>query len=398
MLCSFGEAYYRDTTSTLVLPTDDYHSLFSAGGAEEFHVWAVSDIPGFGVGVVCEATLTDKSEDGDLRIMGFEVEFIPDRRPRKVVDGVAPPPTGTNEVTLTYSDSTIKCYDYSRTLGFKKTAQAKYTSACLTQVICLHEGRGLQKFFTASTDGHLVLWEWPQRNYVPPGTFDTLHPSGDIQVLELKLISRLKLHQSSISALAIQHLTLISQAGGLLVATAGDDNALCITFFHNLSATKQIIIPSAHAAGITGIAFKSDVTGGMAEDKWYQLWTVGGDQRVKRWTIEFGHVDENAKPTMENGLNMRVWPQDKEDDVWCSVADPGGLVEWRDNCEEDHVLVYGNGMEVFKLKDGFPNGDGMRWVGFIKEEPKRRWSEEKDDDEEEWLETGRVVRKMITNV
>jgi WD40 repeat protein len=378
--------------------TEEYHSLFSAGGTEEFHVWAISDIPGFGVGVLCEATLTDKSEDGDLRIMGFQVEFIPDWRPRKIVEGVAPPPTGKNQVTLIYSDSTIKCYDYSRTLGFKKIAQAKYTSACLTQAICLREGRGLQKFFTASTDGHLALWEWPQRNYVPPGTFGTLPAAEDIPILELKLISRLKLHQSSISALTIQHLTLISQPGGLLVATAGDDNSLCITFFHNFLATKQIIIPCAHAAGITGLAFKSDVTGGLAEDRWYQLWTIGGDQRIKRWTIEFGHIDVDLKPTMENGLNMRIWAQDEGDDVWCSVADPGGLLEWRDNWEEDYVLVYGNGMEVFKLKDGFPNGDGIKWMGYIKEEPKRRCSEEDDDHEKEWLGTGEVVRKTITNI
>jgi WD repeat-containing protein 6 len=355
--------------------TEEYHSLFSAGGNEEFHVWAVSEIPGFGVGVVCEATLMDKSEDGDLRIMGAEAEFIPDRRPRKVVDGVAAAPLGTNEITLIYSDSTIKRYHYSRTLGFQKIAQVRYSSACLTQVVSLRQGRGLQKFFTASTDGHLALWECPPRKFNPTGSFDVSHISGDTPVLptlELKLILCLKLHQSSISALAIQHLTLIPQMGCLLAVTAGDDNALAITFFHNLLPTKRIIIPSAHGAGITGLTFKSDVTGGMAEHKWSQLWTVGGDQRVKRWTIEFGHIDGDANPNMENGLNMRVWARDEGDDVWCSVADPGGLVDWRDNWEEDHVLVYGNGMEVFKLKDGFPNGDGVRWVGFIKDEPKRR--------------------------
>jgi WD repeat-containing protein 6 len=381
--------------------TEEYHSLFSAGGAEEFYVWAVSDIPGFGVGVVCEATLTDQSEDHDLRIMGFDVEFIPDRRPHKILDGEPSNLMGKNEITLIYSDSTIKCYEYSRTLGFQKTAQGKYTSACLTQVVYLREGRGLRKFFTASTDGHLALWEYPPRRFHPAGSFGVSHLPDDAPVLptpEVKLVLRLKVHQSSISALAIQHLTLISQMSGLLVATAGDDNALAISFFHNLLPMKCIIIPSAHAAGITGLAFKSDFTGGMAEDKWYQLWTVGGDQRVKRWTIEFRHVDEGAKATMENGLNMRVWAQDEGDDVWCSVADPGGLVEWRDNWEEDHVLVYGNGMEVFKPKDGFPNGDGMRWFGFFKEEPKRRWSEEDGDDDEEDLGNGKVMRKTITNV
>jgi len=372
--------------------TEEYHSLFSAGGNEEFHVWAVSEIPGFGVGVVCEATLMDKSEDGDLRIMGAAVEFTPDRSPRKVVAGVAQAPVGSNEITLIYSDSTIKRYNYSRTLGFQKIAQVRYSSACLTQVVNLRQGQDLQKFFTASTDGHLTLWECPPRKFSPTGFCDVSHISGDTPVLptpELKLILCLKLHQSSISALAIQHLTLIPQMGCILAVTAGDDNALAITFFYNLLPTKRIIIPSAHGASITGLTFKSDVTGGMEEHKWSQLWTVGGDQRVKRWTIELDHIDGDAKPNMENGLNMRAWAQDDGDDVWCSVADPGGLVNWRDNWEEDHVLVYGNGMEVFKLKDGFPNGDGMRWVGFIGDEPKRRWLE--GDDEEEDIGSSEVI-------
>lgn len=376
--------------------TDDYHSLFSAGGAEEFHVWAVSNIPGFGVGVVCEATLEDLSEDRDLRIMGFDVVFIYDRRARGIGDGGGP--RGKNAITIIYSDSMIKCYDYSRTLGFKKTAQGKYTSACLIQAVCLRQSSRLQAFFTTSTDGHLALWE--RQHHAHSGRFmygdrplpdDAPFPS----VPELKLVLRLKLHQSSISALAIQHLGLLLDSGGLLVATAGDDNALCITFFYKVKPVKSIIIPSAHAAGITGLAFKSDVTGGKWEDKWVQLWTVGGDQRVKRWTIEFGLADMEPKATMENGLNMRVLGQDEGDDVWCSVADPGGLVEWRDNWEEDHVLVYGNGMEAFKLKDGFPNGIGMRWVGFIKEEPNRIWSEDDEEDDVEEDLSLKIARHSI---
>jgi WD repeat-containing protein 6 len=356
--------------------SDDYHSLFSAGGAEEFHVWAVSDIPGFGVGVVCEATLTDLSEDRDLRIMGFDVEFIYDRRPRSMGRGS----NGKNEITLIYSDSTIKCYDYSRTTGFKKTAQGKYTSSCLTQVVCLRESSGVQKFFTTSTDGHLALWKRPQRASIGRFTFSTSPLPDDAPIPELELILRLKLHQSSVSALIIQHLSLLHERGGLLVATAGDDNAICIIFFNNLVPVKRIIIPSAHAACITGLDFKSNATGGEWEHKWVQLWSVGGDQRVKRWTIEFGLTDENPKATMENGLNMRVLGLDEGDDVWCSVADPGGLVVWRDNLEEDHALVYGNGMEVFKLRDGFPNGIGERWVGIVKEEPIPVYLE--DDDAE----------------
>lgn len=365
--------------------TEDYHSLFSGGGNEEFYVWAISEIPSFGVGVVCEAALTDKSEDGDLRIMGFAVENIHDYSLRKVVDGVTEKrKAGKNKINLIYSDSTIKCYDYSRSLGFQKTAEGKYTSACLTQSMLLNETRGRKYLFTTSTDGHLVLWDLPQR---------VLIPSQGIITADVKCLSSLQLHQSSISALAIQRLGLIGPYGGLLVATGGDDNAITITFFYNLQPVKRITIPSAHAAGITGVQFRSDCTGGMAEDKWYQLWTVGGDQRVKRWTIEFGQHDEVPKPTMENGLNMRVWRMEEGDDVWCSVADPAGLVTWRNNFDEERALVYGNGMEVFKLDDGSPNGDGMRWEGITWDKKVKRWEEEVDEEyyeEEGYLNEGKL--------
>jgi WD repeat-containing protein 6 len=360
----------------------DYHNLFSAAGNEEFHVWAISEITGFGVGVVCEATLTDQSEDRDLRIMGFEVEFQYDGRPLTSVNGVATKPQGKHHIILIYSDSTIKLYDYSRTLGFQKTAQGKYTSACLTQVLSQVLSHKHRKIVSASTDGHLAFWEFPQPHSIPFQGF--VAPDENAALIlrrSLECTSRLQLHQSSISAIDILPLSLIRERGGHLIATGGDDNALNITLFESLQPKKRIIIPSAHATGITGVSFKSDCTGGMAEGTWYQLWTVGGDQRVKRWTIEFGHRDEDPKPTMENGFNMRVWALGEEDDIWCSVPDPAGLVTWRENFEEDIALVFGNGIEIFKLKDGFPNGDGMKWVGAIEKESTKTWEELQEEEQ-----------------
>jgi WD repeat-containing protein 6 len=76
--------------------------LFSSGGNEEFFVWAVEQIPGFGIGVICEATCPNPSEDHDLRIMSFHVTELPHSStyqsgPRLLI-------------SLAYSDSTIRTY------------------------------------------------------------------------------------------------------------------------------------------------------------------------------------------------------------------------------------------------------------------------------------------------
>lgn len=45
--------------------------LFSSGGCEEFYVWKIRHVSGFGIGVVCEATCPIQSDVPDLRITSF---------------------------------------------------------------------------------------------------------------------------------------------------------------------------------------------------------------------------------------------------------------------------------------------------------------------------------------
>jgi WD40 repeat protein len=370
--------------------------LFSAGGNEEFYVWAISSIPGFGVGVVCEAVLMDQSEDHDLRIMGFDVQLLSSRE-------------NEYRITLIYSDSTIKAYHYSRTRGFRKIAQGLYTSACLTQIAYLENPSQAQTtlgFFTAATDGHLSLWEYPAHSAtIESFSSGSKTQSRTLQIEHLTLLSRLQIHQSSISALAVSHLTLsvvttpslvstsdhkASAVSGrrdinlTLVATAGDDNALALTLFHSatdvnrnpsslkLVLVRRVLVPSAHAAGIMGLAFmagamRGGALGGEAEARERvraRLWTVGGDQRVKVWNVDICiKADRRADTAPKVEVEMSLRPVRIGDSSWCSVADPGGLValpspavlkeELEDDLEDrpvDRCLVFGNGMEAFGMR------------------------------------------------
>lgn len=47
--------------------------LFSSGGAEEFFVWRVRKVPGFGMGMICEAECSSITELSDLRVMNFHI-------------------------------------------------------------------------------------------------------------------------------------------------------------------------------------------------------------------------------------------------------------------------------------------------------------------------------------
>lgn len=126
--------------------------LFSSGGNEEFFIWAVTTIPGFGVGVICEANCPEQSEDRDLRIMSFDVTEL---------SGVSLAKTAerTLVISLAYSDSTFRSYAYSKPQGLRHLAQGRYTSSCLTQIRHLDTSAGETTVLTAATDGKMALWK-----------------------------------------------------------------------------------------------------------------------------------------------------------------------------------------------------------------------------------------------
>lgn len=75
--------------------------LFSSGSFEEFLVWRVQSVPGFGVGMVCEAECPTLGALLDLRVMSFHVVDMVDRS--AAIDQQA-----CFLICVIYSDSTIR--------------------------------------------------------------------------------------------------------------------------------------------------------------------------------------------------------------------------------------------------------------------------------------------------
>ncbi len=77
--------------------------LFSAAGCEEFFVWRVQPVPLLGIGVVCEATCPQVTDDGDLRVMDFavtEVSRYPGEHQNFTERGYI--------ISIVYSDSSLR--------------------------------------------------------------------------------------------------------------------------------------------------------------------------------------------------------------------------------------------------------------------------------------------------
>lgn len=198
-----------------------------------------------------------------------------------------------------------------------KILQGRYTSACLTQITTPING---SRLITAATDGHLAVWECLGAAMEGLG--------------ELQPISRVKIHQSAILSLDTYQLGPDS----FIMATGGDDNALALTSITNWKVAKQILVPSAHAAAITGAGFMRM----HAESKVLRLWTAGGDQRVKWWALYISSGDEDIK----------VSEVTMEDNVWSSIPDVGGLARLhKRELSHERCLVWGNGLEIVKLKE-----------------------------------------------
>lgn len=266
--------------------------LLSSGGNEDLFVWRVSTLPsGFsGLGVFCEAALLDKTPDGDLRITDFDV--------CEAEAGLT--------VTAVFSNSVLKMYRYKRPVEgdkegiFEGLATGKYTGACLTQVRHLGRAGAVSHVLTASTDGHIALWE----------------PSG----WGFTLVSAARIHQSSIKSLDLRE-----DETGYLVISTGDDNALGVSSITSkddgaLVVSRRTVVRSAHAAAINGVV---GLPGGRVA-------TVSNDQRVKIW-----RVGAASGPTVE-----------LLEDLYSGVAD-AGAVEYLPRRGE--LLVGGVGMEVWGM-------------------------------------------------
>lgn len=296
--------------------------LFSSGGNEEFFIWAVESLPTSGIGIMCEATCPDQSEDQDLRIMGFDVTELPFTGEMKFL------------ISLAYSDSTVRVYTYSKVQGYILIAKGRYTSSCLMQIRHLRvEDDGVFCILTAATDGNLALWK------------GSILLSGSEEKQELVMVSSRKVHQSSIKSLDI---ATTKSRRHILVVTGGDDNALAITVYEMANLTKQtkasrsFILRSAHSAAITGLTFIPS----MGEDilpqsEEFRVVSSGNDQRVKEWSIKL-----TSREVEDSNVQIK-----KVGDSFTAVADVGDVCCLQSGGEGTgkKVLIVGNGMEAWRV-------------------------------------------------
>ncbi|RDL33573.1 uncharacterized protein BP5553_07941 [Venustampulla echinocandica] len=304
--------------------------LFSSGGNEEFFIWAIKDIPGFGIGVVCEATCPDQSDDRDLRIMSFNVTEAP-----HILDSQQQPRL---LISLAYSDSTIRTYTYTKASGYGLVASGRYTSSCLTQIKHINVVDNTINLLTTATDGYLTLWKCKINC-----SLEVRDQNCGINTPEFVMLSNTKVHQNAIKSLDF---TFCSTKNHTIIVTGGDDNALGISvYFTNDTSLHPVthILRSAHAAAITGLCIMPGPTTKNGKGR-ISIISSSNDQRVKEWTL---YMDERNIQT--GAVEIQ-----KMDDVFTNVADVGDLVVLRDGtglgiARQKKVLVVGNGMEVWNV-------------------------------------------------
>ncbi|PVH88145.1 WD40 repeat-like protein [Cadophora sp. DSE1049] len=295
--------------------------LFSSGGNEEFFIWAIRSIPGFGIGIICEASYPDRSADGDLRIMSFDVTDIASSSEE----------SERLLISMAFSDSTIRTYVYSEAKGFNLLVVGRYASSCLTQLRHIQFLDGSIYFLTAATDGNITLWKGDISTSTDPETQSTTRHV---------IISTKKIHQNTIKSLDL----MVSKAH-FVVATGGDDNALAVSVYpiDCLQGPQQgpriFILRSAHSAAITALSVVSE-----ADRSSFLIITSGNDQRVKSWKL---HLDlgRGSFPNREAQLDISL-----VGDVFTSVADVGDLsiLSAREG-RLTKALVVGNGMDMWDV-------------------------------------------------
>lgn len=334
--------------------------LVSSAGNEELFVWRTTRLERSdyeGLAVVCEGVYPDKTRDGDLRIMGFDVEVLAQGRAGEVGKEEEDEEEEVLCLSLVLSNSTLKTYRYARTAGFTLLAEGRYTGACLTQIRHLRvtDGAAEVHILTASTDGRIALWK----------TSSPAETTAEQQ--QHVLVDVARLHQSSIKALDLcalprhpaRHHHTSSSPDSYALLTGGDDDALGHTrltwsdapgggFRLFAPPTSLTLARGAHAAAVTGLRVTSleEVEGagagaGTGSDGGgyrVRLCTASNDQRVRTWRVEVG----------AGGAVRRVVLTGER---YSGVADCGDLerlVDGRGGGCLPGVVVVGVGMEVWE--------------------------------------------------
>ncbi|KAK2596992.1 hypothetical protein N8I77_012867 [Diaporthe amygdali] len=298
--------------------------LVSSSGGEELFVWRVAWLERSayeGIAVVCEGVYPDKTRDGDLRIMSFDVQ---------VLDPIQREQDGPEVLclSLVLSNSTLKTYRYSRDEGFTLLAQGRYTGACLMQIRHLRiqqepDGPWDLHVLTASTDGHLALWK--------TRTPTTLSAPAEYELLEAQ-----RLHQSSVKAIDLRELPEVDPTPSYAIFTGGDDNAIGHVRLdwagESFRIASRSLVNGAHAAAITGLCIVGLEADGAAGSYRARLCTASNDQRIKSWVAAAGGGGVLGKVSLVG-------------DRYSAVADCGDL----EQLGEGRVVVAGVGMEFWTV-------------------------------------------------
>ncbi|KAK4157813.1 putative cytosolic iron-sulfur protein assembly protein 1 [Chaetomidium leptoderma] len=301
------------------------HYLLSSAGSEELFVWRLSQVDSTAydaLAVVREAVWDDRTADGDLRIVDFDVAAV-----AAVAAAAAAGDDDDDDndgggggerlvVSMGLSDSSVRSYVYSsRRKGFELLASGgRYTGACPTQVRHLRVDGEEIHVLTAFTDGHVAVWRTQDKEF------------------SLALVVRL--HQSSIKSLDLSSSSAGEEPRRWLVATGGDDNALG---FLDLAwdeskggyiARGRYRVKDAHAAAVTGLCVVKGESG-MVE-----VATASNDQRVKLWRVERSAAGRIRVAMLDNRYS--------------SVADAGDL----ELIAPGKLMVGGVGMEEWDVSRG----------------------------------------------
>lgn len=157
-----------------------------------------------------------------------------------------------------------------------------------------------QILFSASTDGHVVLWPFP-----------TPRPDNNI----ISYNSRIRIHQSGI--ISISCISLSESAK--LVVTGGDNGELGILLLaSSFSPESQdgveeptkgeerelLLIPGAHAAAITAVIYLRSSPLSSCSFPWHFFATISTDQLVKIWRIRT-RLDSASPADDDKGNNAK---------------------------------------------------------------------------------------------
>ncbi|KAM5456783.1 WD repeat-containing protein 6 [Microsporum audouinii] len=320
--------------------------LFSSAGREEFYVWRIRWIPGFGISVLNEGEAPKTRETSDLRTTHFDVVSVG-------ADG-----TGCESflIAMAYSNSTTKVFHYLSSSSqeggvFTLLAQGLYTSNCLTQIRLVISGCEL-RLVTGSTDGHIAVWDLAAsiKPYFDFGGRSITRRGGiplPAEPASIKWGDRKPAHQSSIKAM---ELLPLSDAQVLLI-TGGDDNCLVFStlgFSAPESGASPIdrfstaSYPYAHASAINAITQVRRTVGGV-DDRVVKFLVAssGNDQRIKLWSASADCVDGD----------VQVSPQG---DMYTAVADLSAIDQFMaqvDGVYREHLVLCGVGMELWEVSD-----------------------------------------------